>query len=180
MLSGCSRNRNASGEEWAAFANLLRREGAAKRPLGCARRSEVRSWKQRSTSARSASIGLFPEQSAYSPTFTARGAVSADKAVATKDSVRLCDGRDGNRSDPAGLGRRWRLDGANGSARGRRVSDHLVRQWGEAHPLRIVSQRDLPRSTPTLLLSQPDVVAQFQTCLTADGSLDRILDAVQA
>jgi hypothetical protein len=80
------------------------------------------------------------------------------------------------------------LDSAGGGASTARM-DRLVGvgsliTWydsgGEAHPLRIVSQRDLPRSTPTLLLSQPDVVAQFQTCLTADGSLDRILDAVQA
>ena len=51
---------------------------------------------------------------------------------------------------------------------------------GVAHPLRIVSRRDLPRSTETLELSQPDVVAEFQTCLTADGSVVRILDAVRA
>jgi hypothetical protein len=51
---------------------------------------------------------------------------------------------------------------------------------GVPHPLRVVSRRDLPRSTPSLQLSQPDVVAEFQTCLTADGSLDRILDAVAA
>lgn len=49
---------------------------------------------------------------------------------------------------------------------------------GVPHRLRIVSQRDVPRSTPVLTLSQPDVVAQFQTCLTAGGSLDRILDTV--
>jgi hypothetical protein len=51
---------------------------------------------------------------------------------------------------------------------------------GASRSLRIVSRRDLPRNTQALSLSQPDVVAQFQTCLTADGSLDRILDAVAA
>jgi hypothetical protein len=51
---------------------------------------------------------------------------------------------------------------------------------GASRSLRIVSKRDLPRKTQALSLSQPEVVAQFQTCLTADGSLDRILDAVPA
>jgi hypothetical protein len=54
--------------------------------------------------------------------------------------------------------------------------DHV----GAPHPLRVVSQRDLPRSTPSLQLTGGDVAAEFQTCLTADGSLDRILDAVPA
>jgi hypothetical protein len=54
--------------------------------------------------------------------------------------------------------------------------DHV----GVPHPLRVVSQRDLPRSTPSLQLTRGDVAAEFQTCLTADGSLDRILDAVPA
>lgn len=48
-----------------------------------------------------------------------------------------------------------------------------------AHPLRIVSRRDFRRNSATLRLSQPDVVAQFQTCLTADGAMDLILDAVR-
>jgi len=61
--------------------------------------------------------------------------------------------------------------------------DSLITWYDDAavpHRLRIVSQRDVPRSTLRLALSQPDVVAEFQTCLTADGSLDRILDAVPA
>lgn len=51
---------------------------------------------------------------------------------------------------------------------------------GLAHPLRVVSERDFGRNSRTLQLSQPDVVAQFQTCLTNDGSMDRILDAIPA
>jgi hypothetical protein len=51
---------------------------------------------------------------------------------------------------------------------------------GAAHPMRIVSVRDFRRNSAPLGLAQPDVTAQFQTCLTADGSLDRILDAVPA
>lgn len=46
--------------------------------------------------------------------------------------------------------------------------------------LRIVSVRDFKRNSTPLFLSQPDVVAQFQTCLTADGAYDKILDAVRA
>jgi hypothetical protein len=51
---------------------------------------------------------------------------------------------------------------------------------GVPHPLRVITLRDLPRSTQSLQLSEPDVVAEFQTCLTGDGSLDRILDTVPA
>ena len=51
---------------------------------------------------------------------------------------------------------------------------------GTANRLRVVAIRDFARNSGVLSLAQPDVVAQFQTCLTADGSLDRILDAVRA
>ena len=51
---------------------------------------------------------------------------------------------------------------------------------GTAMRLRIVSVRDFKRNSAPLYLSQPDVVAQFQTCLTADGAYDKILDAVRA
>lgn len=51
---------------------------------------------------------------------------------------------------------------------------------GTANPFRVVAIRDLQRNSGTLSLAQPDVAAQFQTCLTADGSLDLILDAVRA
>lgn len=51
---------------------------------------------------------------------------------------------------------------------------------GNALRPRIVATRQFKRNSAPLGLSQPDVVAQFQTCLKADGSLDRILDAVRA
>ena len=50
---------------------------------------------------------------------------------------------------------------------------------GVANRYRVVAQRDFVRNSATLTLAQPDVAAQFQTCLTLDGSLDRILDAVR-
>ena len=51
---------------------------------------------------------------------------------------------------------------------------------GSAHPYRVVSSRDWTRDQPPIPKYEPDVVAQFQTCLTADGSHMRILDAVPA
>lgn len=50
---------------------------------------------------------------------------------------------------------------------------------GIANRYRVVAQRDFVRNSGTLTLAQPDVAAQFQTCLTMDGELDRILDAVR-
>lgn len=51
---------------------------------------------------------------------------------------------------------------------------------GNGLRLRVVSARDFRRNSASLKLAQPDVVAQFQTCLTPDGAMDRILDAVRA
>lgn len=51
---------------------------------------------------------------------------------------------------------------------------------GTEHRLRIVYVRDFLRNSAVLQPSSPDVVAQFQTCVTLDGKLDRILDAVDA
>ena len=51
---------------------------------------------------------------------------------------------------------------------------------GTANRFRVVAIRDFRRNSGTLSLARPDVAAQFQTCLTADGSLDLILDAVRA
>ena len=51
---------------------------------------------------------------------------------------------------------------------------------GTPQRLRVVAVRDFIRNSAPLSLAQPDVVAQFQTCLTADGTHDRILDAVRA
>ena len=50
---------------------------------------------------------------------------------------------------------------------------------GSVTRYRIVAERDFRRNSGPLSLTQPDVAAQFQTCLTVDGSLDRILDAVR-
>lgn len=51
---------------------------------------------------------------------------------------------------------------------------------GVAHPLRIVARRDWMRAGGVPPMVSGDVVAQFQTCLVADGSEDLILDAVPA
>ena len=50
---------------------------------------------------------------------------------------------------------------------------------GNANRFRIVAERDFRRNSGWLSLARPDVAAQFQTCLTADGALDLILDAVR-
>lgn len=50
---------------------------------------------------------------------------------------------------------------------------------GNLHRLRIVSARQWNRFWGAPPLSQSDVVAQFQTCLTLDAVWDRILDAVE-
>lgn len=50
---------------------------------------------------------------------------------------------------------------------------------GNLHRLQIVSARQWNRFWGAPPLSQPDVVAQFQTCLTLDAVWDRILDAVE-
>jgi len=49
---------------------------------------------------------------------------------------------------------------------------------GRAHPLRVVAVRQEARSAGPPPPAQAGVVAQFQTCVTLDGSVDRILDAV--
>lgn len=53
---------------------------------------------------------------------------------------------------------------------------------GNGHSVvyRVIAVRDFRRNSAPLTLARPDVVAQFQTCLNTDGSLDRILDAVLA
>jgi hypothetical protein len=51
---------------------------------------------------------------------------------------------------------------------------------GSAHPLRIVAVRHWNRSDGVPPMVSGAVVAQFQTCLVADGSRDVILDAVPA
>jgi hypothetical protein len=52
---------------------------------------------------------------------------------------------------------------------------------GVAHVWRVVSVRANWRSTNGVPpATQPDVVAQFQTCAVPDGSIDRILDVVPA
>lgn len=48
------------------------------------------------------------------------------------------------------------------------------------HPLRIVATRNWQRADGIPPVTQPGVTVQFQTCVTADGSVDRILDAVPA
>jgi hypothetical protein len=58
--------------------------------------------------------------------------------------------------------------------------DHL--EWTDGrsvrHRLRIVAVRDWVPSDGAPPVVEPDVVAQFQTCVKEDGSLERILDAV--
>jgi hypothetical protein len=49
---------------------------------------------------------------------------------------------------------------------------------GSAHRLRIVSERTWNRFWGAPPLAEPDVAAQFQTCVTLDAVWDRILDAV--
>ena len=51
---------------------------------------------------------------------------------------------------------------------------------GRLHTLKVVAERVWMRSAGVPPLATPNVVAQFQTCLTLDGSIDRILDAVPA
>ncbi len=51
---------------------------------------------------------------------------------------------------------------------------------GAAHPLRIVAVRNWNRSDGVPPVASSAVVAQFQTCLVADGSRDVIMDAVTA
>jgi hypothetical protein len=46
------------------------------------------------------------------------------------------------------------------------------------HRLRIVAVRDWVPTDGAPPVVEPDVVAQFQTCVKEDGSLERILDAV--
>ncbi len=59
--------------------------------------------------------------------------------------------------------------------------DHL--DWTDGrnrrHRLRIVAVRDWVPSDGAPPVVEPDVAAQFQTCAREDGSLERILDAVQ-
>ncbi|HEX3606407.1 MAG TPA: hypothetical protein VH134_10830 [Candidatus Dormibacteraeota bacterium] len=59
--------------------------------------------------------------------------------------------------------------------------DHL--DWtdgrGADHRLRIVAVRDWYPNHGAPPVTEPDVVAQFQTCAREDGSLERILDTVQ-
>jgi hypothetical protein len=59
----------------------------------------------------------------------------------------------------------------------------VVMWWdsnGNAHRLRIVARRDWMRDDGVPPMVSGAVVAQFQTCLVADGSRDLILDAVAA
>lgn len=59
----------------------------------------------------------------------------------------------------------------------------LITYWdsaGTAHPYRVVEVRDWTRAQPPAPPATPSVVAQFQTCLTVDGSQMRILDVVPA
>jgi hypothetical protein len=51
---------------------------------------------------------------------------------------------------------------------------------GAAHRLRVVARRDWMRANGAPPVVSGAVVAQFQTCLVADGSEDVILDAVPA
>ena len=59
--------------------------------------------------------------------------------------------------------------------------DHL--EWTDGrnvrHRLRIVAARDWVPSDGAPPVVEPDVVAQFQTCVKEDGSLERILDTIQ-
>jgi len=59
----------------------------------------------------------------------------------------------------------------------------MITWWdsnGTAHPLRVVSVRNWSHGPGFPTPARSDVIAQFQTCITADGSLDRVLDAVAA
>ena len=59
----------------------------------------------------------------------------------------------------------------------------LITWWdsnGTAHPLRVVSVRDWSHGPGFPVPARSDVIAQFQTCINADGSLDRVLDAQAA
>jgi len=51
---------------------------------------------------------------------------------------------------------------------------------GAAQRMRVVSVRNWNRSDGAPPTTESDVVAQFQTCVTWDGSVDRILDTVAA
>jgi len=53
-------------------------------------------------------------------------------------------------------------------------------QNGVAHPLRVVAVRDMTGGAQPLTTTSHQVAAQFQTCAAANGSVDRILDAVRA
>lgn len=51
---------------------------------------------------------------------------------------------------------------------------------GNAHPYRVVGIRTWNRFWGSPPFVEPDVVAQFQTCITLDATWDQILDAVPA
>ena len=51
---------------------------------------------------------------------------------------------------------------------------------GGAHPYRVVGIRTWNRFWGSPPFVEPDVVAQFQTCITLDATWDEILDAVAA
>jgi hypothetical protein len=51
---------------------------------------------------------------------------------------------------------------------------------GAVHRFRVVAVRDTPGGARPLVTTSRRVDAQFQTCALADGSVDRILDAVAA
>ena len=57
----------------------------------------------------------------------------------------------------------------------------VITYWdgaGTAHPLRIISVRNwVHTTTPSVV---PGATTEFQTCITSDGSLDRVLDAAPA
>jgi hypothetical protein len=60
------------------------------------------------------------------------------------------------------------------------VGDHIT--WttasGESHRLRIIAVRDWIALDGLPPVTGSDVAAEFQTCILPDGSLDRIIDAV--
>lgn len=62
-----------------------------------------------------------------------------------------------------------------------RVGDHIT--WtemsGRTHQLRIIAVRRWVAADGVPPVVQSGVAAQFQTCLTPDGSLDLVLDAVE-
>jgi hypothetical protein len=62
-----------------------------------------------------------------------------------------------------------------------RVGDHITWTDPSARPrrLRIIAVRDWVAADGVPPVETGDVVVQFQTCITPDGSLDRILDAVE-